>query len=182
MTALEDGLIRVTQNISFKLVSVSDADFITRLRTVEGKSQYVSTISCDVEAQKQWISQYKCREARGEEYYFLIVCDGMGNVGTARMYNPREGSWEWGSWVVLRGLDVRRSLESLFAIYEYAFSVLNLYKPQRLVVVKGNLDAMRANALMGAKKVEENQESVFFEISRADFLENRHKFLKYILE
>ena len=69
-----------------RLVNENDASFIVKLRSDEKRSRYIHSTDNDVESQKQWIRDYKIREANGVEYYFIYEADGVP-FGVNRIYD-----------------------------------------------------------------------------------------------
>ncbi|MGI7619221.1 N-acetyltransferase, partial [Campylobacter coli] len=59
------------KNIDLYLVETKDAEFILKLRSEKGK--YLNQVEYNINKQKEWIKNYKEREAKGEEFYFLIA-------------------------------------------------------------------------------------------------------------
>lgn len=59
------------KHIALRLVQLSDAAFIYALRN-DKKARFLTQIIGGVQAQEQWIVEYKKREALGQEFYFII--------------------------------------------------------------------------------------------------------------
>lgn len=85
--------------IDVRLVTEEDAKFVVSLRNSERVGDYLHKTG-DVENQKLWTREYKQREIRGAEYYFIFSHNGEP-FGLARIYNI-----DWtrctctgGSWV-----------------------------------------------------------------------------------
>jgi len=81
-----------------RLVEEKDAEFIVSLRTNPRLSKHIHSTSSDVEQQKQWIRNYKLREAQGLDYYFLFSIDNQPQ-GLARIYDITEDTFTQGSWI-----------------------------------------------------------------------------------
>lgn len=84
--------------LQVRLVEESDAEFIVSLRTDPRLSKHIHATSPDVEQQKQWIRNYKLREAQGLDYYFLFSINGQPQ-GLARIYDITEDTFTQGSWI-----------------------------------------------------------------------------------
>jgi len=84
--------------LQVRLVEEEDAEFIVSLRTDPRLSKHIHTTSPDIEQQKQWIRNYKLREAQGEDYYFLFLLNGQPQ-GLARIYDITEDTFTQGSWI-----------------------------------------------------------------------------------
>ena len=84
--------------LQVRLVEESDAEFIVSLRTDPRLSKHIHTTSSDIEQQKQWIRDYKLREAQGLDYYFLFAINSKPQ-GLARIYDITEDTFNQGSWI-----------------------------------------------------------------------------------
>jgi len=84
--------------LQVRLVEEEDAEFIVSLRTDPRLSRYIHETSPDIEAQKQWIRNYKKREAEGLDYYFIFLVNNI-RQGVARIYDITEDSFKHGSWI-----------------------------------------------------------------------------------
>src|SRR5690606_32260803 len=95
--------VKSGRTVAFRLVQPSDAEFIYGLRVDSKYNQYLSQVVGNAESQRQWIEEYKKREAAGLEYYFIIERKDSGKpIGTVRLYDFRGGkqSFCWGSWIL----------------------------------------------------------------------------------
>jgi len=71
--------------ITARLVSEKDAKTIVNLRSDPKRTQYMITLDSNIDKQKEWIKEYKIREAKGEDYYFIFH-DNLGNpIGLNRI-------------------------------------------------------------------------------------------------
>ena len=71
--------------ITARLVSEKDAKTIVNFRSDPKRTQYMITLDSNIEKQKEWIKEYKIREAKGEDYYFVFH-DNHGNpIGLYRI-------------------------------------------------------------------------------------------------
>ena len=72
--------------LEVRFVEEKDAQFILGLRTDSRLGRYISETSLDVLQQVEWIRNYKLREERRKEYYFIYSYEGE-SVGVNRIYN-----------------------------------------------------------------------------------------------
>ncbi|MED3549811.1 GNAT family N-acetyltransferase [Cytobacillus praedii] len=107
--------------IKLRPVTFEDAAFIYNLRTDPDNSQYIGDTEQNISMQYQWLESYFKRE---NDYYFCIDLKDNKNVGTIGIYNIKDGSGEWGRWVISKKYPVSPS--SVWLIYEIAFNILNL--------------------------------------------------------
>ena len=84
--------------LQVRFVEEKDAEFIVTLRTAPRLSKHIHVTSPDVEQQKQWIRNYKLREAQGLDYYFIFSINDKPQ-GLARIYDITEDTFTQGSWV-----------------------------------------------------------------------------------
>ena len=111
--------ITIGKNINFRLVEIEDAEFILNLRLKKG--EFLSTTNPNLTEQENWIKSYKKREELKEEYYFIIENKNGMRAGTIRLYDFRDNSFCWGSWILESGSPYYISIESVLKIYEFAF-------------------------------------------------------------
>lgn len=67
-----DLVISPCKNITLTLAVVDDAEFILSLRQNEKLNRHVSPVPPSLNCQKEWIMNYKKREAIRSEFYFII--------------------------------------------------------------------------------------------------------------
>ncbi|GHT61866.1 hypothetical protein AGMMS50239_13750 [Bacteroidia bacterium] len=85
-TAFLPVIVKILNTSEFLL-----AEFIVALRTDPRLSRYIHETSPGIENQKEWIRNYKNREAEGVDYYFMFSVDSV-RQGLARIYDITEDS------------------------------------------------------------------------------------------
>ena len=104
------------KSLSLRLADEDDADFIYGLRVDPRYNQHLSVVGGTSDDQRNWLSKYKERESRGEEYYFIILrkTDHFP-LGTIRVYDFIGGrqSFAVGSWIVVDQKNRFSALESV---------------------------------------------------------------------
>ena len=163
------------RNASLRLVEVADARFLFDLRR-SPRGRALSPIADDPRAQEEWIRGYKAREARGEEYYFVVEHGRAGDVGALRLYDIASDAFWWGSWIVRRDAPRATALESMFLVYELGFFGLDR-ACARFVVRKDN-PTRNFHPRVGARITAEDEARVFFELTRERWLEARPRFAR----
>ena len=84
----------------FRLVEVEDAEFISTLRNNEKLSRFIHETSTDIKDQIKWLKEYKIREKKGEEFYFMCLKeDKKTRLGLNRLYDINGDICEYGSWL-----------------------------------------------------------------------------------
>jgi RimJ/RimL family protein N-acetyltransferase len=153
------------KNIKLRLVEPKDAEFILSLRLDQKYNRYLSEVVADVEAQRAWIENYKADEANGNQYYFIIERIDGTPCGTIRIYDLTSDSFCWGSWILNHDKTKYAALESAFLVYRYGFDSLGFNK-SHFEVLKGNHGVIKFHQRMGARIVNEDDMSFYFEISK----------------
>jgi len=104
-------------------VEIEDAAFIVETRLEDAqRNQYIHPISPDIAPQIEWIKKY---HGTPDDYYFVVENKLTGRPeGLIAVYNIRNGSGEWGRWVMKK--DSLASPESFYLICKAAFESLNL--------------------------------------------------------
>lgn len=167
------------KNINLRTVTTDDAEFIFDLRKNVHKTKYLSKVEGTVEDQKQWINQYKTREINQEEYYFIIESKIHEKLGLVRMYDFKDNSFCWGSWLIKDTAPKTTAIESALQIYEFAFYQLE-FNQSHFDVRKGNDKVIAFHQRFGASIVNENNLDYFFEMQKQDYEKIRKKYKRYL--
>ena len=154
-----------SKKIQLRLIDVEDASFVLGLRLDGRYNQFLSAVKPDLEAQKQWILDYKNEELAGRQYYFIIErFDGV-RCGTVRIYDIGIDSFCWGSWILNENKTRYAAIESAFLVYDFGFGKLGFNKAH-FDVVNQNDRVISFHKKMGAVKVNEDETNFYFEITR----------------
>ncbi len=167
------------KNINMRTVVAEDAEFIYSLRQNQEKTKYLSKVTGTVESQKEWIKNYKNREEDKKEFYFVIESKDEEKLGLVRMYDFKEASFCWGSWLIKKGAPKTTAIESALQIYEFGFYSLGFEK-SHFDVRKGNDKVVAFHQKFGAKIVDENEQDYFFIFKKSDYDIIREKYKKYL--
>ena len=89
----------------------------------------------DLASQQAWIRKYKQDEANGSQFYFIIERLDGTKCGTVRVYDLREDSFCWGSWILNESKTRYSALESAFLVYRFGFEELG-FKNSHFDVMK----------------------------------------------
>jgi len=167
------------KNINLRVIRMDDAGFIVDLRKDIQKTKYLSQVKGTVKDQEQWISQYKIREKRLEEYYFIIESKAQKRLGLVRMYDFQDHSFCWGSWLIKDNAPKTTAIESALQIYEFAFYTLN-FTQSHFDVRKGNDKVVAFHKRFGAKIIDETDIDYYFIFQQKDYEETRKKYQRYL--
>ncbi len=172
----------IAKTINFRLITIDDAEFILSLRTNGNLNKHLSQTSSSVAQQKEWIRNYKEREKKGDEYYFIIFRnDNDEAVGTVRLYDFIEDkkSFCWGSWILNENKTKYAAMESAFLVYQIAFEKLG-FERAHFDVRRENIKVIAFHQKMGAKIVAENDLDIFFEIEKEAVMNARSKLIRFL--
>jgi len=169
-----------SKSILIRLVEEEDAEFILSLRLSENLNTFLSKVDSDINGQRLWIRDYKKDEAESRQFYFIIErLDGVP-CGTVRLYDFRNDSFSWGSWILNEDKTRYSAIESAFLVYKFGFDVLGFNK-SHFEVMKGNDRVIAFHEKMGAVKLNEDATNIYFEIQKDQIEIERHKFQGKIL-
>ncbi len=170
---------RSTKNLRLRLAEVADAEFILALRLDESKNRYLSPVQNDVQAQRNWLAQYKSREQQRQEYYFVVESHAQEALGVLRVYDFQGDSFSWGSWILKPGAPTFAAIESALAVYETAFYELG-FQRCHFQVRKGNERVREFHLRFGAVVVREDELEEHFEFDKAGYEVTRQRYRRFL--
>lgn len=156
--------------ISIRYVEESDAEFILSLRLDNRYNKYLSKVDSDINNQIAWIRNYKKDEANKLQFYFIIERNDGVPCGTVRIYDLREDSFCWGSWILNENKTKKAALSSALLVYQFGFNYLGFHKAH-FDVMKENKGVISFHKRMGAKLISEDSENLYFEILKENIEE-----------
>lgn len=177
----DQALPRQLRHISFRLANPSDAKFILNLRMDAKKNLYLSRVSNDLDAQRGWLENYKLREQRKEEFYFIIQGNELRDLGVVRIYDFRGDSFCWGSWILCDDAPSYAAIESALLVYEIAFYDLG-FQRSHFDVRKKNLRVLDFHQRFGAIITDEDEENYYLTISKDTYETTRQRYRKFLKE
>ena len=89
--------------------------FILQLRNDPVKGKYLSSTSSDLELQIAWLEKYAIDNS---QIYFIIEDKNGERFGTIRLYDVKENSFCWGSWILREGRPSGFAMESALLVYQ----------------------------------------------------------------
>jgi RimJ/RimL family protein N-acetyltransferase len=164
------------KTIFLREVTIGDAEFIIKLRTDPKKSKHLSITPNDIDRQKSFISNYLKSQT---DYYFIISDWSQRSLGTVRIYDVRDDSFCWGSWILSQDAPKNAAIESALLIYDFAFFALH-YSKSHFDVRKENHKVVNFHKRFGACIVREDDLNSYFEYSRDAYLNVREKYRRYV--
>ena len=174
-------LPRQPRHVTFRLAEPSDAEFILNLRLDVNKSRHLSQTSNDLAMQRTWLENYKLREQRNEEFYYIIEDNGQRDLGVIRLYDFQNDSFCWGSWILCDGAPSYAAIESALLVYEIAFYQLGFTK-SHFDVHKQNLRVLDFHQRFGAVIVDEDEDIFYLNISKEQYERTRQRYRKFFKE
>lgn len=166
-------------DLIFRLVEESDAEFILSLRTDPKLSRHLSPTDNDPEQQRLWIREYKEREARGEEYYFLFESTSHEPLGVVRLYDFKDKTYNSGSWLIKPGGDILTAIKSDLFISSFALDELG-FEQCLFDVRKDNKKVVRFHKMF-ATQINEDENNLYLMMDRKAY-EKKYKYLINIIE
>ena len=167
------------KNINLRTVEIEDADFIYTMRQNRKKTKYLSKVTGTVDSQKEWIKNYKQREDEEKEFYFIIESKNKDKFGLVRIYDLKNDSFCWGSWLIKEDAPKTSAIESALQIYEFGFYKLGFEK-SHFDVRKGNDKVIVFHQRFGAKIISEDELDYFFNFEKSDYEIIKEKYKRYL--
>ncbi len=164
-----------SKTIRLRLIDITDAEFVLSLRLDARYNKFLSAVSSDINGQKSWIEKYKIDEDKGLQFYFIIERNDGVPCGTIRVYDLKDDSFCWGSWILNEDKTQYAALESAFLIYKFGFEHLG-FKKSHFDVMKGNEKVISFHKKIGAVQVGEDKDNYYYEI-HSDSVESKKKAL-----
>lgn len=167
---------RVTgRTLLLRNATVSDADFIFKLRADPPNAQYLSETSPELSEQVRWLEHYSTDDS---QLYFIITDMLKNPVGTIRIYDQRKTSFCLGSWIIVAGSPSHYALESVLMVYQIGLRLG--FDQAHLDVRKDNVSVWRFHERFGALRVSETARDYFYNISRESINRALEKYKKYL--
>lgn len=167
------------KNINLRTVEVTDAEFIYLMRINEDKTRYLSKITGTIKTQEDWIKLYKQKEKDYSEFYFVIESKNSDKLGLVRVYDFKDNSFCWGSWLIKSDAPKSTAIESALQIYEFGFNSLNFEK-SHFDVRKENIKVVSFHKRCGAKIVDEDEQDYFFSYDKKNYEIMKAKYSRYL--
>lgn len=165
-------------NIKLRLVEETDAGFIIDIRTDASKTRFISVTNSDVERQKQWIREYKNREEKGEEFYYIAIDENNVEFATYRIYDKKENIIEIGSFVSKPLYDNPINVIKVDVILKsYVFEKLG-FNYLKFEVRKENKSVINYHKKFQPTLIDEDELCYYFVLDKEAFLANKIKFEK----
>jgi hypothetical protein len=162
--------------LKISLIENNDAEFIFNLRN-NFKARHLNGSVDDIDQQIDWIQEYKVREKKELEFYF-IFWRGFDRIGTIRFIKMDEHTFESGSWLFIDDIPYSITVKAEFFCKDFAFEYYK-YKYCYFYINKKNIQVIRYHNLFHPEKIREDKDHVFFTLSRESYYLNKNKILSF---
>jgi RimJ/RimL family protein N-acetyltransferase len=162
----------------FRDANNNDAAFILTLRTDSRKSQHLSNTSPKLDLQIAWLEAYA---GKSDQAYFIIENLEREPLGTVRLYDPRDNSFCWGSWILKDGAPQSAAIESALMVYAYAINHLG-FSQTHFDVRKGNEKVWRFHERFGAERTGETEQDYLYRIVQGKIIFALKRYKKFLPE
>ena len=138
---------------------VSDAPFIHAQRLQPRNALQLAATSPQLADQVAWMQRY-AQDTR-QAYFVIEALDGRA-LGTVRLYDAREDSFCWGSWILSDQAAPTAAMESALLVYRYALDTLGFAR-SHFQVNRGNLKVQRFHEqFFGAQRTAEDESEIHY--------------------
>jgi len=168
-----------SKTINMRLINEDDAEFVLKLRLNGNYNKFLSSVNADVSSQKAWIRKYKEDEVNNKQFYFIIERKDGTPCGTVRVYDIKNDSFCWGSWILNEDKTRYSAIESAVMIYDFGFNSLKFNK-SHFEVIKDNVKVVNFHKKFGAVVVGEDSNNYYFEITKDAVEKSKEKFHAFI--
>lgn len=167
----------IGKTLTFRNATKEDAEFILSLRVDPEKSRYLSKTSNELSDQYKWLESY---ETKDDQVYFIIEFKNQ-SIGTIRLYDQKDNSFCWGSWILIDSRPSHAAMESALMVYSYALNDLG-FTASHFDVRKGNEKVWQFHERFGAKRVSETELDYFYSLNRDAMEESLIKYSRFLPE
>lgn len=175
MPTIEKASTILGHTLTFRNAGLTDAEFIINLRTDSRRSEHISETSSDLHAQQQWLQRYSTDKTQA---YFIIE-HGHKAIGSVRLYDAKETSFCWGSWILQPGAPAHAAIESSLIVYQYACDQLG-FTASHFEVRKANERVWKFHERFGAIRTHETPDAYEYAIALPAIQKSVAKYSRYL--
>jgi RimJ/RimL family protein N-acetyltransferase len=176
-----DQQLIMGKTISLRLATANDAKFIHSLRVDNKLNKHISKVTGTVDAQRDWLEDYKKRELLEKEFYFIIIKNKTSEpIGTVRVYGITDDHrFCWGSWILNDNKTVTSALESAYLVYKFAFETMN-YKSSYFQVDNNNTHVISFHKKTGATFIDHDDVNHNFSYEQNAYENFKNKYINVL--
>lgn len=167
------------KSIRMRLIEEADAEFILKLRLNEKYNKFLSSVNPDLQAQIDWIREYKKDEQAKKQFYFIIERLDSIPCGTFRIYDLNEEYFTLGSWILNENKTRYAVIECGILASKFGFEELG-YNKYRFNVLKEHKRAISYYKRTGAIIIKEDDKKLYFELTDSAFYSSYEKAMAII--
>lgn len=164
--------------VDVRLVVEDDTPFILSLRADKWLTRFIHQTDNDENKQREWIRNYKIREAEGKEYYFIYSKDGKP-FALNRIYNIDGVKCTSGSWLSVPGTPMELSIPTALINRDIMFDIIGL-KEDNFDVRKGNLKVQKFHQMTGSIKTGETELDILYRATPESHEKGKKSILKLL--
>jgi len=162
--------------LKITLIDDNDAEFICDLRN-NYKASLLNDSANDISQQIEWIHEYKVREKRETEFYFIFWNESE-RIGTIRFLKMNENTFESGSWLFIDNIPFSIIVKAELFCKDFGFKFYDL-KNCYFYMNKKNKQVIRFHNMFHPEMVKEERDHVHFVLSREAYYQNKNRILNY---
>lgn len=166
----------IGKSLVFRDASNADAKFIRELRTDRRKGKFLTATSSELQQQVEWLKNYS---KQSDQVYFIIENKEGERLGTVRLYDPKGGSFCWGSWILKDGAPKSAAIESALMVYAYAIDHLG-FSQSHFDVRKGNERVWKFHERFGAVRIGETKDDFLYQIDLEEIQKSRCRYKRFL--
>lgn len=168
-------------NLVLRLVQPDDAAYLHALRMDTAYNQHLSPVSGTANDQRRWIQSYKQREAKGEEFYYIVQRPDGLPCGTVRLYGIAGNRFTWGSWILDHNKPQKAALESAVLVYSVGFNILRKSIAEFEVDLQ-NDHTLKFHRRFGASEVGSDGKNILFKYGVERFYSDIQRYVEILSE
>ena len=169
----------ILDDIKVRLVEPEDAEFIFNLRNGAKQKMALSKNTGGIQAQGEYIREYKFRESKGLEFYFIYLLNDKP-YAVNRIYDIHLMHGTSGSWAAVDNIDYRATLYSYLYMRNYFFNKLGLNLDVMDTRIN-NKKVIKLHLMSGAEEIGRDEQNVYHILKKDRWLscvEKLNKLLK----
>lgn len=162
--------------LQISLINDTDAEFICELRN-NYKARLLNGSEITVIQQRDWIHEYKIREKKETEFYFIFWI-GSTRVGTIRFIKMNNDTFESGSWLFVDDIPFNIIIKAELFCKDFAFEFYN-FSNCYFYMNKKNKQVIRFHNMFHPEVVKEEKDFLHFILKREVYFKNKNRILSY---
>jgi hypothetical protein len=122
-----------------------------------------------------WLDMY---EKDFSQVYFIIKDKFLNKIGTVRLYDIKNKSFSWGSWIIKDGSPFYYAIES--ALIVYSFAKFLGFTEAHFEVRKKNESVWKFHESFGAQRYRSSNNNFYYKINSYSIENSLNKYKKFL--